>query len=105
MSITYGKTTPTQYTDPEVVAIQIVADRIAAMLPVGNGWVDRFPFLRFLPIPEVMRLRRYHHEELLLFSSLRDAVRKRIVSSHIKLLIFFYKMVNRRTKNMFLPMS
>ncbi|KAJ3489926.1 hypothetical protein NLI96_g1779 [Meripilus lineatus] len=78
MSITYGKTTPTQYTDPEVVAIQIVADRIAAMLPVGNGWVDRFPFLRFLPIPEVMRLRRYHHEELLLFSSLRDAVRKRI---------------------------
>ncbi|KAJ3489927.1 hypothetical protein NLI96_g1778 [Meripilus lineatus] len=51
------------------------------MLPVGNGWVDRFPLLRFLPLPEVIRLHRYHREEMTLLRSLLDAVRKRIADN------------------------
>lgn len=80
MSITYGKTTPVHYTDPEVLKIEAVALRVSGAFPVGKGWVDRFPFLRFFPIPEVLRLRRYHREELALFNSQLDTVRKRIVS-------------------------
>ncbi|KAJ3489947.1 hypothetical protein NLI96_g1780 [Meripilus lineatus] len=80
MSITYGKTTPVHYTDPEVLKIEAVALRVSGAFPVGKGWVDRFPFLRFFPIPEVLRLRRYHREELALFNSQLDTVRKRITS-------------------------
>ena len=79
MSVTYGKTTPTQYTDPEVVAVQEVVRRFIDTLPIGKGWVDRFPFLQYLPIPEVLRLRRYHKEELALFDSQLETVRQRIV--------------------------
>ncbi len=83
MSVTYGKTTPTQYTDPEVVAIQENVQRFVKTLPIGKGWVDRFPFLQNLPIPEVLRLRRYHKEELALYNSQLDTVRRRIVSSTV----------------------
>ncbi len=80
MSVTYGKTTPTQYTDPEVVAVQQSVQRVVDTLPIGKGWVDRFPFLQYFPIPEVLRLRQYHKEELALFNSQLDILRQRIVS-------------------------
>lgn len=80
MSVTYGKTTPTQYSDPEVVAVEQVVLNFVNSFPVGRYWVDRFPFLRHFPIPEVMKLRRYHREELALFNGQMDIVRQRIVS-------------------------
>lgn len=82
MSVTYGKTTPTQYSDPEVVAVEAAVQRLVDTLPIGKGWVDKFPFLRHFPLPEVKRLRQYHQAEMDLFNNQLDDVRQRIVRSN-----------------------
>ena len=79
--MTYGKTTPTQYTDPEVQEVQIHTTRLGKVMPGprGSHIVDRYPILRFVPLV-AGTLRRWHEEELKLFERMVQGVREDVVS-------------------------
>ena len=83
MTLTYGKTTPTSYTDPEVLEVNKCMERFSVSLVPGAYLVDAFPVLRFVP-GYVEKLRRWHIDELTLFRSQLAAVDlKRVsVTSH-----------------------
>lgn len=79
LSLVYGKKTPTRFSDPEVVAMNLSMKRIADCLRPGACLVDRFPFLKYLPTPETRRLRSYRDEWMALFRSQFDVIRRQIV--------------------------
>ncbi|KAG0696780.1 cytochrome P450 [Suillus ampliporus] len=74
MSFTYGKTTPTAYTDPEVVSINKCLERFIRVVKPGTYLVDTYPILRFVP-GYLSRLKAWHQEELALFNGQLDVVR------------------------------
>ncbi|KAI0754867.1 cytochrome P450 [Daedaleopsis nitida] len=80
MSVTYGKTTPTSYSDPEVLEINKSAARIGDALRPGRYLVDSYPFLKHFPW-FTSELKRFHEEELALFSGQLDAVRQQLVKN------------------------
>ncbi|KAG0692437.1 cytochrome P450 [Suillus ampliporus] len=71
---TYGKTTPTAYTDPEVVSINKCLERFIRVVKPGTYLVDTYPILRFVP-GYLSRLKAWHQEELALFNGQLDVVR------------------------------
>ncbi|KDQ65052.1 hypothetical protein JAAARDRAFT_146391, partial [Jaapia argillacea MUCL 33604] len=77
MSITYGKATPTSYSDPSVQKVNICAARLGSVLTPGAYFVESFPFLRYLP-GYLDQLRQWHREELSLFRGQLDEVRKQM---------------------------
>ena len=78
MTLTYGKVTPTSYTDPEVQAVNKCLDRLGRVIRPGAYLVDSYPLLRFVP-GHLSTLKQYHREELALFRSQLDAVRQKMV--------------------------
>ncbi|KAI0956774.1 hypothetical protein AcW1_005373 [Taiwanofungus camphoratus] len=66
MAISYGKTTPTSYLDPEVQAINRCLGRLGSALRHGTYLVDTYPFLRYIP-GYVSHLPNCREEELQLF--------------------------------------
>ena len=78
MSMTYGKTEPTYFTDPEVVAMAVHGTRLGKVAQVGGHVVDSYPILRHVPFV-TKQLREWHKEELTLFTGLVDGVRRKIV--------------------------
>jgi hypothetical protein len=78
MTFTYGKTTPTSYTDPEVVAINKTISRFGRAMKPGAYLVDTYPILRFVP-GYLSQLKVWHKEELALFNGQLDAVRRQMV--------------------------
>lgn len=79
MSLTYGKMTPTSYSDSEVLAISKSTARLGNALRPGAYLVDSYPFLKHIPV-FTSKLRRYHEEELALFSNQVNTVKQRMVS-------------------------
>ncbi|KAH7922532.1 cytochrome P450 [Leucogyrophana mollusca] len=79
MSITYGKTTPTTYADPEVIKIGSYQRRLGTMLRPGSYLVDTFPILRFVP-GYLSQLKRWHQEELAFYKGQVDVVREHMAS-------------------------
>lgn len=77
MSFTYGKTTPTSYTDPEVVSVGQSLARFGKAMRPGAYLVDTYPILRFIP-GYLSQLKAWHQEELALFDGQLDAVRKQM---------------------------
>ncbi|KAG1798579.1 cytochrome P450 [Suillus plorans] len=77
MSFTYGKTTPTSYTDPEVVAINKALARFGQAIQPGAYLVDAYPILRFFP-GYLSQLKAWHKEELALYDRQLDAVRRQM---------------------------
>ncbi|KAG2099603.1 cytochrome P450 [Suillus discolor] len=77
MSFTYGKITPTSYTDPEVVAINKVLARFGEAMKPGAYLVDAYPILRFVP-GYLSQLKSWHKEELALLNEQLDAVRRQM---------------------------
>ncbi|KAG1840953.1 cytochrome P450 [Suillus tomentosus] len=77
MSFTYGKITPTSYTDPEVVAVNKVLARFGRAIQPGAYLVDAYPILRFVP-GYLSQLKAWHKEELALFNGQLDAVRRQM---------------------------
>lgn len=75
LTMTYGKTTPTRYSDAEVREINVHTTRLGTVVPAGLHAVDRHPVLRHVP-PATATLRRWHREELALFTRMVDGVRK-----------------------------
>lgn len=49
LRITYGKSTPTANTDPEVVGMKLVVERFGMVMQPGAFLVDRIPILRYVP--------------------------------------------------------
>ncbi|KAH9930251.1 cytochrome P450 [Fomitopsis serialis] len=68
ISMTYGKTTPTSYSDPEVETINRCLRRFGAALRPGAHLVDTYPFLRYIP-GYTAQLQDFHQEELSFFQS------------------------------------
>ncbi|KAG1850810.1 cytochrome P450 [Suillus subalutaceus] len=66
LRVTYGKSTPTTYTDPEVVRIYKVLDHFGLVMRPGAYLVDRVPLLRYLP-GYGKQLTEWHNEELSLY--------------------------------------
>ncbi|KAK0460394.1 cytochrome P450 [Desarmillaria tabescens] len=66
MTLTYGKTTPTSYTDPEVQQVNNCLFRLGAAVRPGTYLVDTFPILAYVP-SYLSHLKRHHEEELTLF--------------------------------------
>ncbi|KAG1764170.1 cytochrome P450 [Suillus placidus] len=77
MSFTYGKTTPTSYTDPEVVAVKKSLARFGRAMMPGAYLVDTYSILRFVP-GYLSQLKAWHQEELALFNGQLDAVRRQM---------------------------
>lgn len=80
MSITYGKTTPTAYSDPEVVAVNRCLSRFGQVMRPGAYLVDTYPILKYVP-GYLTQLRKWHQEELALFQGQLNLVRERMVNS------------------------
>ena len=78
MTVTYGKTTPTSYSDPEVKRIEQVTARLGSALRPGAYLVDTYPFLRYIP-GCTSKLERYHKEEIGLYRSQVEEVKQRQV--------------------------
>ncbi|KAG1849239.1 cytochrome P450 [Suillus subluteus] len=77
MSFTYGKTTPTSYTDPEIVAVNKSVARFGRAMKPGAYLVDTYPILRFVP-GYLSQLKAWHQDELALFNGQLDAVRRQM---------------------------
>ena len=82
MSVTYGKTTPTSYSDPDVLQINKSAARLGDALRPGAYLVDSYPFLKYIPGLN-SQLKRYHQEEIALYRSQVNAVKERVVRSPV----------------------
>ncbi|KAG1785220.1 cytochrome P450 [Suillus plorans] len=62
MSFTYGKITPTSYTDPEVVAVNKSLARFHQVIRPGAYLLDTYAILRFVP-GYLSQLKAWHKEE------------------------------------------
>jgi hypothetical protein len=80
LRVTYGKSAPTAYTDPEVVRISRVVEHVQAAIRPGAYLVDRVPLLRYLP-GYGKQLDEWHHEELELYTHQLRRVKSEIVRS------------------------
>ena len=82
MTLAYGRTSPTSYSDPEVQAVNICLARLGKALRPGAYMVDSYPILRYVP-GYFKTLKQYHQEELALFRKQAEEVRQNMVS-HVK---------------------
>jgi hypothetical protein len=78
--VTYGKSTPTSYTDPEVIRIYKVLNHFELAMRPGAYLVDRVPLLRYLP-GYGQQLTEWHNEELSLYRHQLERVKSEMVSS------------------------
>lgn len=80
MTMTYGKTCPTYYSDPEVQEINRNGSRLGTLTQIGarSHIVDIYPFLRHIPW-FTSTLRKWHQDELDLFTRQVQAARKQMV--------------------------
>lgn len=79
MSITYGKTTPTYYSDPEVQEIVRCAIRLGGLLGGAKPHiVDMYPILRHIPFFTSV-LYQWRADEHKLFVGQVEKVRKQVV--------------------------
>ncbi|EMD34421.1 hypothetical protein CERSUDRAFT_97680 [Gelatoporia subvermispora B] len=77
MEVTFGKTTPTSYSDPEVKAInQVVVNFGNALLP-GKYLVNSFPFLKYIPF-FVSHLKKMHKAEITLYREQLGIVKEKM---------------------------
>ena len=80
MGITYGKVTPTSYSDPEVIAVNRCLKRFGQAVLPGAYLVDTYPVLQYVP-GYLTQLKEWHQEELALFEGQLDTVRKQVVTT------------------------
>jgi hypothetical protein len=78
MTMTYGKSTPTSYTDYEVIQISKGLRRLGTTMLPGAWLVDSYPILRYVP-GYLNQLKQWHKEELQLFREQIDVVKNEMV--------------------------
>ncbi|TFK68367.1 cytochrome P450 [Pluteus cervinus] len=79
LTLAYGKTTPTSYSDPEVQRINECLSRLGDALRPGAYRVDTIPLLRYVP-GYLDKLREAHRLELALFSEQLGGVLKKMTT-------------------------
>ena len=79
MSITYGKATPTAYSDPEVVAVNCCLSRFGETIRPGAYLVDTYPILKYIP-GYLTQLTKWHQEELALYQGQLNLVQEQMVN-------------------------
>ncbi|KAL4069143.1 cytochrome P450 [Scleroderma yunnanense] len=94
MTFTYGKTTPTAYTDSEVIAMNLYARRVNLTARPGASLVDSYPILKYVPY-YLRKLRKWHLEELAFFQSLVDAVRRQSAEGEARFSLTNYLLENQ----------
>ncbi|KAG1720536.1 cytochrome P450, partial [Suillus lakei] len=77
LRVTYGKSTPTAHTDPEVVRVYKILDHFVLAMHPGAYLVDRVPLLRYLP-GYGKQLTEWHNEELSLHKHQLERVKNEI---------------------------
>ncbi|KZT26044.1 cytochrome P450 [Neolentinus lepideus HHB14362 ss-1] len=77
MTMTYGKTTPTSYSDPAVRQVLKCLHRSATLIKPGGHPVDSYPLLRFIP-GYLRTIRKWRDEERALYLTQLDTVRKQM---------------------------
>ncbi|KAG1869668.1 cytochrome P450 [Suillus tomentosus] len=77
MSITYGKITPTSYTDPAVVDMNRFSARLGQAVKPGAYLVDAYPILRFVP-GYLSQLKAWNREEMVFYEEQLDVVRRQM---------------------------
>lgn len=80
MSVTYGKTTPTSYSDPEVQQINKGTARLGDTLRPGAYLIESYPWLRYVP-GMTSKLEMWHEEEINLYRGQVEAVKQQLVRS------------------------
>ena len=86
LRVTYGKTSPTSNDDPEVVRIRQVLLNFETALRPGAYFVDRIPWLKYVP-GYGRQLKEFHRYELALFRDQLNRVRDdmvRFIVEHTK---------------------
>lgn len=78
MSLAYGKTTPTSYSDPEVLQVNKCLGRVGYAMRPGSYLVDSYPLLKYVP-GYLNELKQFHQEELALFRKQAETVRRAMV--------------------------
>ncbi|KZT11592.1 cytochrome P450 [Laetiporus sulphureus 93-53] len=77
LTIAYGKTSPSSYSDPDVRAINKYLQRLTVALRPGAYLVESFPFLKYIP-GYLSHFHRWQREENALFASQLEAVRRKM---------------------------
>jgi hypothetical protein len=78
MTMTYGKSTPTAYTDYEVIQVNKGSRRLGMTMLPGAWLVDSYPILRYVP-GYLNQLKQWHKEELQLYRGQIDVVKNEMV--------------------------
>ena len=81
MGITYGKVTPSSYSDPEVIALDRCLKRFGQAVLPGAYLVDTYPILQYVP-GYLTQLKEWHQEELALFEGQMNTVWKQMVTTY-----------------------
>ncbi|KAK7689094.1 hypothetical protein QCA50_007785 [Cerrena zonata] len=81
MELTYSKTTPTTYSDPEVKEVVKCLGNFFEALRIGRYLVDALPFLKYIPFGGVAELKKRHEDELSLFESQLFATKDRMAKN------------------------
>ncbi|KAK0209954.1 cytochrome P450 [Armillaria fumosa] len=79
LTLTYGKTTPTTFEDPDLQDMIRERNRFRAVIRPGAYLVDTFPVLRWVP-GYLSELRRWHRDSIGLWRRCLGSVQTRIVS-------------------------
>ncbi|EIN08589.1 cytochrome P450 [Punctularia strigosozonata HHB-11173 SS5] len=95
MTITYGKTTPTSYSDPEVQRVIRCLSRIGQAVTPGRYLVDSYPALRYVP-GYLRQLKAWHREEMELFWGQAQNVRQKMTRGEGQPCFVTYLMENQR---------
>ncbi|OCH86139.1 cytochrome P450 [Obba rivulosa] len=94
MEVTFGKTTPTSYSDPEVQAIQQLVINLGTALLPGKYLVNSYPILRHIPA-FVSKLKRMHVEEKTLYQKQLDIVEEKMAKGEAQPSFGTYLLENR----------
>ncbi len=78
LTLTYGKTTPTTFEDPDLQDMIRDVNRFRMVIPPGAYLVDTFPVLQWFP-GYLSELRIWHRDSLELFRRCLSSVQTRIV--------------------------
>lgn len=83
LRVTYGKTTPTAYGDPELVRVRQMLANFQIALRPGAYLVDRIPWLKHVP-GYGRQLKEFHQYELALFRDQLNRVRDNMVRPKLR---------------------
>ncbi|EMD39773.1 hypothetical protein CERSUDRAFT_121955 [Gelatoporia subvermispora B] len=96
MEVTFGKTTPTSYSDPEVKGIQRAVSNMGRALLPGQYLVNSYPILKHVPF-FVSKLKKMHREEIGLYREQLNIVKEKMDQGEARSCFGTYLLQNHET--------